>query len=647
MATPKPATKRSNVEISPVSPSSISPSDMPRQHPLARPTTRVRATAQRKTAPQPAPLPATQPAPQPAQMNNDRIIVRYAYGPREVSPKEAQIYINNHLGRPSLLDEVLCTYDRGTGKNVLKVSLLARWTPRARMLTEGPNGTRFSMIGGIEKVSGKQGQGVARQPKPTPTAKGIIEHRDLVRGENEKENSKELMLALNASQNRITAAHFLGKSGKTAMVTFSSEEVPYQISPATYVNQGKPLMVSLTKPKPVRCNKCQKHGHLSANCPQVKPICPYCGYEHTFNKCPVRGDIRQYYCMNCHHAGLNPYGHGACSRFCPEYVKYTRQLDRIQETRELTRAVYLKQNKPSVKVTKMQITAPEPDQNNRAQPKTATRTINQTPTKEVSQKNDVSQKTDVITKNDVIELIETIDKVLSDKLQWEHRGLITEIAKEKLYGPVIIDVEMTSTPNIPGYSAQPRSLATSRFTASPVVDPQTPKAATVKPTFNTKEGQTKLAQQISKTPNITPATLKFDPQTFKYTREAGEALLQSTPKNNVAMSPEAANTPFTDLGEATYTAQLIQTEQTNKTSPQIRPTMAIKKDRSYIKTEMSDDSDVSIDVRQNSNSSPSPKKLTKRKTSPNRSQKKLLETPEAVDRITRENAANKNKQNLN
>ncbi len=74
-----------------------------------------------------------------------------------------------------------------------------------------------------------------------------------------------------------------------------------------------------------------------------------------------------------------------------------------------------------------------------------------TPTKEVTDVSDVSlnntnKPNDLITKTEVMDLIYLIDDVLAEKLGWKHKGLISGLAKAKLFGgDVGGDVEMTST----------------------------------------------------------------------------------------------------------------------------------------------------------------------------------------------------------
>ncbi len=281
-----------------------------------------------------------------------------------------------------------------------------------------------------------------------------------------------------------------------------------------------------------------------------------------------------------------------------------------------------------------------------------------TPTKEVTDVSDVSldntnKPNDLITKTEGMDLIYLIDDVLAEKLGWKHKGLISGLAKAKLFGgDVGGDVEMTSTPKS-GNSQPPRQVtlfAQDVFTASPVSTNNSDKATPTIPqtlNFNTTDGQTMLANKISKIPR-TPTNKEtvFDPQEFIYNEEAGANLLKSTPairidnKNN-KLSPEAAFSPFVNIhAEENKTRSPLTTPIMIHTTP----TMILRHDQSWQKPiELSDDSDVSdvsLDVSISSTSKSASKSL--RKTF-NLSGRKLLESAEDVARLTRENAEKANK----
>ncbi len=145
------------------------------------------------------------------------------------------------------------------------------------------------------------------------------------------------MEALHAGNNQINKANRIGKNPNLVLVTFNQTELPLTIKPASYVNQGKPLPVRITKKKPVRCDICQAHGHTRGSCETGQCNCPFCGYGHRYDQCKVRANRHHYYCINCHLAGYNPRGHGAYDHACPVYGEYLTYIDREQANREATR----------------------------------------------------------------------------------------------------------------------------------------------------------------------------------------------------------------------------------------------------------------------------------------------------------------------
>ncbi len=164
--------------------------------------------------------------------------------------------------------------------------------------------------------------------------------------------------------------------------------------------------------------------------------------------------------------------------------------------------------------------------------------------------------------------------------------------------------------------------------------------------FNTTDGQTMLANKISKTPR-TPTNKEtvFDPQEFVYNEEAGANLLKSTTairinNQNNKLLPEASFSPLANIhAEENKTVSPL----TTPTMIHITPTLSLRHDQSWQKPiELSDASDVSLDSLDSlsSNSKSARKSLTK---TFNLSGRKLLESAEDVARLTRENAEKANK----
>ncbi len=234
-------------------------------------------------------------------------------------------------------------------------------------------------------------------------------------------------------------------------MTFDRETLPLSVVPSTSINEGKSLTVMVTKQKPVRCTGCQGHGHAAGACPTGTVICPYCGYNHRYNECPVRKRPYYYQCWNCYSNGYEHRGHGAFDDKCPVLRDYLVHLvGSKRKTDALRRNITAQVAKTITGAAEAKQINPNPQVPGR-QPiiKAARKIISKTPTKEVINvsdvitSNDVKNSNDVVTKTEVMALIGTIDEFLADKFGWENKGQITELAKTILYGKSG-DVEMTS-----------------------------------------------------------------------------------------------------------------------------------------------------------------------------------------------------------
>ncbi len=100
---------------------------------------------------------------------------------------------------------------------------------------------------------------------------------------------------------------------------------------------------------------------------------------------------------------------------------------------------------------------------------------------------------------------------------WGHEGFITQIARDKLYGPV--DVKMTSTPILtpskPGHKAKPTNLTKTMFSTLAKTAPPTP---------------IKQNAAITSTPNLDVNTQKQRPKGRTIT------LVLSKPENTPTMT---------------------------------------------------------------------------------------------------------------
>jgi len=71
-------------------------------------------------------------------------------------------------------------------------------------------------------------------------------------------------------------------------------------------------------PQPLRCNRCQRSGHIAANCKrQTRRV--RCG-QYDLDKCPIKDDVTKAVCVNCN----GP--HSAAFRGCSKYQEVSKVL---------------------------------------------------------------------------------------------------------------------------------------------------------------------------------------------------------------------------------------------------------------------------------------------------------------------------------
>ncbi|KIJ10055.1 hypothetical protein PAXINDRAFT_55458, partial [Paxillus involutus ATCC 200175] len=73
------------------------------------------------------------------------------------------------------------------------------------------------------------------------------------------------------------------------------------------------------KKEPTRCAKCQRWGHIAANCHAECDACATCGEEHRSSECTSQ-NVR--YCVSCENSG-----HASNDRHCPTYEQECAILD--------------------------------------------------------------------------------------------------------------------------------------------------------------------------------------------------------------------------------------------------------------------------------------------------------------------------------
>ena len=108
-------------------------------------------------------------------------------------------------------------------------------------------------------------------------------------------------------------------------------------------------------PHPVRCYKCQRFGHISKNC-RGKQICPFCGDNHSFDKCQNRDNKK---CSNC--GGSHSAGFKGCLLFVKAkkikefshqknitYAEATKQINLVSNSENQTKQTSEKINEDQI-----------------------------------------------------------------------------------------------------------------------------------------------------------------------------------------------------------------------------------------------------------------------------------------------------------
>ncbi|MEW8246070.1 MAG: hypothetical protein AB2768_08585 [Candidatus Thiodiazotropha endolucinida] len=124
------------------------------------------------------------------------------------------------------------------------------------------------------------------------------------------------------------------KTGRYKM-TFSTQTPPIELPElgTGLIHPLEPYYMNY-----VRCNKCQKFGHLKRFCKSRTSVCPQCAGKHTFAQCKATRSNRK--CANC---GLLT--HGAAYRGCSAYQNYMRKID--DSNAQIHSAWSLRMAKPS------------------------------------------------------------------------------------------------------------------------------------------------------------------------------------------------------------------------------------------------------------------------------------------------------------
>ena len=150
------------------------------------------------------------------------------------------------------------------------------------------------------------------------SSKGIIKSRDL-------ELCTEEEIAEELKDQGVTSVYRIKirKDKKiietsTLILTFNKPEIPKEIK-AGFLN----IKVEIYIPNPMRCNNCQKFGHLKKHC-KKNEICPRCGEEgHTLETCTETAK-----CINCKG------NHLSFSKSCPRWLE-EKEIQKIKTLKKI------------------------------------------------------------------------------------------------------------------------------------------------------------------------------------------------------------------------------------------------------------------------------------------------------------------------
>ena len=96
-------------------------------------------------------------------------------------------------------------------------------------------------------------------------------------------------------------------SMETVVVTFRGKQVPEEVT-FGYMR----FRVKVYVPRPIRCWRCKRFGHVEARC-QLDVRCPTCGGEHKIMEADGGQCTKEVLCCNCR--GWHSTGYKGCPRY--------------------------------------------------------------------------------------------------------------------------------------------------------------------------------------------------------------------------------------------------------------------------------------------------------------------------------------------
>ncbi|XP_053403118.1 uncharacterized protein LOC128558250 [Mercenaria mercenaria] len=149
----------------------------------------------------------------------------------------------------------------------------------------------------------------------TVQSKGVIYVKDINYNDKVNQFAKENNIKVYHRGFEIVNGRKIPSS--TIKITFDTETAPLSVKR----NDGTEVPVYPSLLSPLRCNKCQKHGHTANKC-TGKSVCPHCAGPHSHFECRYR-DVKQ--CANC----KGP--HSAAYKGCVVYLNYLENISKKNE----------------------------------------------------------------------------------------------------------------------------------------------------------------------------------------------------------------------------------------------------------------------------------------------------------------------------
>lgn len=168
------------------------------------------------------------------------------------------------------------------------------------------------------------------------TNQAKLSNRGIIFGVDDDITNDEITMAVGTRAERVI------KKRGGSKITTAQVILHFEGPMPEYVKLGwKRHRVSVYIPDPTRCYKCQRYGHIVANCKAKKDKCPICAGDHIYQNCLIKdkhGKESKATCPNC--KGDHP----ASYQGCPAY-KQAKIVRKIQTNEGLTYAEALKRHR--------------------------------------------------------------------------------------------------------------------------------------------------------------------------------------------------------------------------------------------------------------------------------------------------------------